>query len=373
LARGLRFPRRADGDRQGGGAALTTPDPVRPLSSIQALRGLAALSVVVFHAFQWVGDRFWIGAAGVDVFFVVSGYVIWTVVARGERHPGGFFWRRLTRVAPAYWLVTLGVAALALAWPKLLPTVSLSPRHLALSLAFIQHTDPRGTVFPLLPPGWSLNYEAVFYSLVALALFAPAPLRFRLAASGLLGVALFGFIDPPAYELGANPMMLQFAAGAWLAHRAVPGRMPVRAGLALAAAGVAALAGLWLAGLDSDLFRPALWGVPAVAIVAGALAAEPVFARWTPRALLALGDASYAIYLCHFVTVALAAWALGSAPAWRFVAAAVALSLLAGLVFHRLVERPLIAVARALPGLAARWDFVHARWRKVRGHAVGQP
>jgi exopolysaccharide production protein ExoZ len=309
---------------------------------------LAALSVVVFHAFQWLDDQFWIGAVGVDLFFVISGYVIWTVAGHDRARPGGFFWRRLTRVAPAYWLVTLAVAGMALAWPKLLPMVSLSPRHLALSLAFIQHTDPRGLVFPVLPPGWSLNYEA---------LFAPAPLRFRLAIGGLFGVALFGFIDTPAYELGANPMMLQFAAGAALARGAAPRRLSPRAGLALLALGVAALAGMWLAGFYSNLFRPLLWGVPAVAIVAGAIAAEPVFARWAPRALLTLGDASYAIYLCHFVTVALTAWVLGVAPAWRFVPVAVVLSLVLGLAFHRLVERPLIAGARALPGLLSpsRW------------------
>ena len=89
----------------------------------------------------------------------------------------------------------------------------------------------------------------------------------------------------------------------------------------------------------------------AAMIVAGAVALEPLRAIRPPAALLRLGDASYAIYLCHFVAVALAARWVGVAPTWRFVPTAVALSLVAGLVFHRWIERPLIAAARRVPDL----------------------
>jgi exopolysaccharide production protein ExoZ len=323
---------------------------------------------VVFHAFQWLGDPFWIGAAGVDVFFVISGYVIWTVGSGREASPGRFFWRRLTRVAPAYWLMTGVVIAAAALWPRLMPQIALSARHIALSLAFIQHHDPRGLPFPVLPPGWSLAFEAVFYSLFTLVLFAPEPVRFRLILAALIGVTLFGFLDPPAYELGANPMMLQFAAGVALARRAQLGhRSGLRTGLLLTAGGVTLLAAMWLTGFRSDLFRPLLWGVPAAMIVAGALALEPLAARHAPRALLALGDASYAIYLCHFVTVDLTAAAIGVRHPWLFVPVAVTVSIAAGLAFHRLIERPLIAAARALPRL-----FTPGR-EPSPGHAMGQP
>jgi exopolysaccharide production protein ExoZ len=318
------------------------------------LRGLAALSVVIYHAFQWIDDRDWVGAAGVDVFFVISGFIIWTIGSGEEASPGVFFWRRLTRVAPAYWLATGVVVALASLWPALLRQVSLSPAHIALSLAFIQHIDPRGLPFPVLPPGWSLDYEAVFYGLFTLVLFAPATLRFRLLLAALGGVIVFGVLDPPAYYLGANMMLLQFGAGAWLARRAELGRRIIpEIGAALAAIGVLLLAAQGLTGLRSDLFRPLLWGVPAAMIVAGAVALEPVSAIRPPRALLRLGDASYAIYLCHFVAVALTANLISVAPTWRFVPVAVVVSLAAGLVFHRWVERPLIGAARRIPALFA--------------------
>jgi exopolysaccharide production protein ExoZ len=161
-------------------------------------------------------------------------------------------------------------------------------------------------------------------------------------------------------------MMLQFAAGVWLAKRAQQGRRAsTRTGAALIAGGVLLLALMWLGGVRSDLLRPLLWGVPATLIVAGALALEPLAAA-APRALAALGNASYAIYLCHFVAVDLTARALGVQAPWLFVPAAFAVSIGAGLAFHRLVERPLIAATRALPGL-----FTLAREQSAR-HAMGQ-
>jgi exopolysaccharide production protein ExoZ len=304
--------------------------------------------VATFHAFQWIDDRYWVGAAGVDVFFVISGFIIWTVGTRTETRPGVFIWRRLTRVAPAYWLVTAGVALVAAAWPMFLPQVSISARHVVLSLLFIQHHDPNGLVFPVLPPGWSLAYEADFYGLVTLVLFAPERWRFALVIAGLCGIMAFGFADPPTYGLGANPMMLQFAAGVWLARQRQRGRkMEPGAGMVFALIGVALFTLMGLTGFRNELFRPLLWGLPAFMIVAGAVALEPAFKA--PAPLVKLGDASYAIYLCHLPAVALTAHLVGVHPPWRFVPAAVALSLGAGLAFHRWIERPLIALARSAP------------------------
>jgi exopolysaccharide production protein ExoZ len=307
---------------------------------------------VVFHAGQWLGDRFWIGAAGVDVFFVISGVIIWRMASGPEAAPAVFAWRRLTRVAPAYWLATLAVAAAAVAWRAWLPGITVDARRLALSLAFIPHHDAHGQVFPLLPPGWTLDYEAAFYLIVALALFAPRGARFGLIVAALGVVSFAGLIDAPLYELGANPLMLEFAAGAWIAWRGV--RLAPRGGTVLVLAAVALLGAETALGLKSDLFRPLLFGLPATLIVAGALAVEPVIARTAPRALIALGDASYAIYLCHFPAVGLVARLMGTTPGWAFVAAATAASIGAGLAFHRLAERPLIAAARAIPKLLAR-------------------
>src|SRR5437016_2032300 len=77
------------------------PRSVRTLLSVQYLRALAAVAVVVYHAFQWLPDGgFDVGRAGVDVFFVISGFIMWSITAGQPARPGAFLWRRLTRVAP---------------------------------------------------------------------------------------------------------------------------------------------------------------------------------------------------------------------------------------------------------------------------------
>ncbi len=310
--------------------------------------------MVVFHALQWLDDRFWIGAAGVDVFFVISGFIIWTVAMGRESRPGPFLWRRFTRVAPAYWLVTGVVAVVALADPLFLPQVSVTPRHLLLSLAFIQHTDPNGLVFPVLPPGWTLNYEAIFYVSVAATLLAPARFRFALILAAMAGICLFGFLDPPAYGLAANPMLLQFAAGAWLGRRYMLGRrIEPAAGLIFAAIGLAVLVAMYLTGFRNEFFRPLLWGAPAFMLVAGAVAMEQGWRPKVPAVFVRLGDASYAIYLCHMPVTAIVAHTLGPHSAAFFVCVAVLASTTAGLIFHLFVEKPLIAVCRAVPGRLA--------------------
>jgi exopolysaccharide production protein ExoZ len=321
---------------------------MKTLLSIQYLRAAAALAVVLFHALQWRSGGFEVGRAGVDVFFVISGVIMWWVTADRPIRPGAFLWRRLTRVAPLYWLATLGVAAWALVSPTFLPEVLLGWRHLALSLAFIPHFDPRGRPFPLLPPGWTLTYEAAFYLVFAGALLVPKRGRALAITAVLLGVVAAGFLlSDPAYILGANPMLLEFAVGVWLGRLYETRRLPGRAwGFVLAAAGVAAYAILEVTGFINELWRPLLWGFPAALIVGGALSLEANGSMIRSSALKTLGDASYAIYLVHLPATALIAHTLGYGRPWLFIPAAMAASTAAGLICRAWVEKPLLALLR---------------------------
>ncbi|HEY2660227.1 MAG TPA: acyltransferase [Caulobacteraceae bacterium] len=313
------------------------------LRSIQALRALAALAVVLYHACQWANAGFAIGAAGVDVFFVISGFVLWTSVQDRDLTPRIFLERRFWRVVPTYWLITGVVACLALAWPKLLPHVYVTPGHALLSFLFIQHSDPGGIPFPLLPVGWSLNYEAIFYGLVALALTAPRKQQFGRIAWSLAGVAAMGAIVHPLFFLFANPMMLQFLAGATLAKLRLEGRLPRHgAGWGLLVAGLLMFAALSFFDLYASLWRPLLWGVPALLIVAGAVSLEAEGKVLTTPLLDGLGEASYSIYLCHWPVVVLLASLVGVARPWLFVPLASIAAIGAGLICWRLVERPLM-------------------------------
>jgi len=330
------------------------------LLSIQALRALAALAVVAYHALQWASGGFEVGRAGVDVFFVISGFIMWHVTCGRDAAPGAFLWRRLTRVAPLYWLATLGVLAVALVWPAFLPEVRPGWRHLALSLAFIPHLDPRGLPFPTLPPGWTLDYEAVFYLIFAASLAGPRAWRGRLVVGALAAVTAFGFLEPSTfYYLGANPMLLQFAAGVGLGLAVENGLAPSRrVGVALILAALAWWTAVQATGLFTELWRPLLWGVPAFLTVAGSLGLELNGARpgarerdapvWGVGKLAQiLGDASYATYILHLPATALVAHTLGYARPWLFLPAAVAASLAAGLAGRAWIEKPLLERLRA--------------------------
>ncbi len=318
------------------------------LLSIQYLRGAAALAVTLYHALQWADGGFEVGRAGVDVFFVISGVIMWRVTAGRAIAPGAFLVRRATRVAPLYWLMTLLVCTIALVWRGFLPEVIPDGRHLALSLAFAPHFDPLGRPFPLLPPGWTLTYEAVFYVLFAAALMAPERLRAIAVTVALSAVVAGGFLlADPAYILGANPMLLQFAAGVWLGVAMDAAVLPGRAwGFALLSVGLGAFAALQVTGFINELWRPLIWGAPAALLVMGALCVELDGGVAKLAGALALGDASYALYLVHLPVTALIAHTLGWRDPWLFVAVATAFSLAAALACHRWVERPLIAAVR---------------------------
>lgn len=330
---------------------------MKTLLSVQYLRAAAALAVVTYHATQWGGGVFDLGRAGVDVFFVVSGVIMWTVTGRAESSPGQFIWRRLTRVAPFYWLVTLVLTAVALVWPDFLDNVHPASGHVLLSLAFIPHLDPKGLPFPLYGPGWSLNYEAFFYLLFGAALFAPRPRQAAIVCGALATTVGAGFLlADPVYQLGANPMLLQFAAGIVIANLADMRLLPGRAGgRALIAAGLVGFAVPSALGVFSEVWRPFLWGVPAALIVAGALAIEGNGGApdWPPMA--ALGDASYALYLVHEPAQALVAHLLGWSQPWLFRPVAIVAAMVAGLACHRWVERPMTvwlrSASRLMPAL----------------------
>ncbi len=339
---------------------------MRRLGSIQRLRAAAALSVLVFHAGQWSGRPVATAAAGVDIFFVISGFVLWTAAQARPVGPAAFLSARLLRVAPLYWLATLAVAALVLWRPQAMPTAQFAPGHLGLSLLLIPHNDPAGDAFPLLASGWTLTYEAFFYLALAAALAGPRARSLHILCGIVTLGALAGLAYPALYPLLANPLLLEFLLGVGLARlwaRGTLGRGGGWRGWTALALGVGALVMLQALGVDSDLLRPFLWSMPATLIVAGALMLEAGGGLNTGplgRALEALGDASYSIYLCQLPVISVFAWLARDAgpPAHRplaFALSAVVLAVVSGLVCHRLIERPLgVALKRIGSALGRR-------------------
>lgn len=327
---------------------------------IQVLRFIAAMLVVVMHSTQLVSmyitgrgsAHYWApGSSGVDIFFVISGFVMATSTA-AMPYPGQsraaaawvFLKRRLLRIVPLYWFYTLLKAALLLAVPTLALTSTIDAAHLASSLLFLPTRSPWGLMQPVMPVGWTLNFEMLFYAVFAIGIALGAP-RARFCLLVFLGLFLASHWFPAADALGfyAQTIVFEFVAGVLLARvlprlQAVPATAAV---LLMAAAALFMLAIDWAP--DTD--RLATWGLGATVMVACALALEPWFARsrLASRASF-LGDASYSIYLSHpFVgpPVVLLLARLGLNEPAVFVVAVCIAAAAAGCVSYVLVERPM--------------------------------
>jgi exopolysaccharide production protein ExoZ len=343
--------------------------------SIQYLRGLAALGVLLFHSSQRAGEAFGAGAAGVDVFFVISGFIMWTVSARKATGPGDFLLRRAGRIAPLYWTVTLLVVGLDLLRPSLFPNMRLNLPHVIQSLLFLPHRDPTGAIAPVIVPGWTLNYEAFFYGVFALTLLLPPGRRAWSLTAALGGLCLVGLFLPrgrwAVIDTYCDPLILEFVAGAWLAKAAADGRLGgLREACAAIVGGLVILAAVAVSGAAVEGWARLLcWGLPALLIVWGALSLEGAGRLPAIRPLKLLGDASYSIYLAHGLALSLAFKLIGGLdlPFLASVALAAPFGVLAGLACYGLLERPLLAVfhgrrrASASGRPAAAWAFLRAK------------
>ena len=149
---------------------------------------MAAFAVVAMHT-GWTRSS--LGAAGVDVFFVISGFIM-VYVSRRETTPAGFLRARVARVVPLYWLVTMVTMALR---------HDAGPARLLCSLAFWPHAGFDGRDDPVIIQGWTLNYEAFFYGLFSVILFIPArvdaTLRLASLTACLSGLVLMGLAGQP--------------------------------------------------------------------------------------------------------------------------------------------------------------------------------
>ena len=121
---------------------------------------------------------------------------MWVTTHDRRTTPLQFMTNRIVRIVPLYWLITLAVAAMAFTVPSLFRGVVLTPELVVKSLLFIPHYYPGmpTRVWPLLLPGWTLNYEMVFYLVFAIALLLPRRLMIPVIAALFTAVVASGFI-----------------------------------------------------------------------------------------------------------------------------------------------------------------------------------
>jgi peptidoglycan/LPS O-acetylase OafA/YrhL len=281
--------------------------------SIQVLRGIAALLVVTEHI-RWMNR----GAFGVDVFFVISGFMMMLSTQKNRTH----FWRkRLLRILPPYYLLTVLTYVLLLMFPNMFEQTSGNPIYLVKSLLFIPFDIVGGVLQPIYRIGWTVNCEMFFYLLFGIAMQISFRFRGIICTGFLLGMTALGWWLPgsfaPVTFYGA-PVMLEFALGMGLYSIAkklydIFPDVPTRSGgwmkvmsLCCIAAGVSVLVFLVMTKHHANIFgfgRLLYWGVPAAFCILlfffGGLFLQ------MPKPLVGLGDMSYSIYLVHYFPILL--------------------------------------------------------------------
>lgn len=334
---------------------------------VQALRFLAATAVVVTHAVDLAGTRLGLetalvggtlenfGAVGVDVFFVISGFIIATTTRgqAGVRAAGDFLWRRFRRVAPIYWLLSLPILIGMARGGTLTPDVA------AATFLFWPFSGLEMT-FPALGPGWTLCFEMLFYAGFGLAMAGGKRVGWGLVAAYAAMMAAGLVVAAPVLRFWGAPIILEFLLGVGIASvwRAAPRPWGLWAvGLALVGFGLSLVVGY--GGIDdvralndpwNGLRRVVVWGLPSALLVFGVVRMERTDSApgRLERAAAFMGDASYSIYLVHVLVIR----ALGrlfesgmvAAPGDAVVVLTVLASLAAGVVVHLSVERPVLKI-----------------------------
>jgi peptidoglycan/LPS O-acetylase OafA/YrhL len=332
----------------------------RQLYSIQILRGLAALAVLVAHTIEYPlpepTDLLLLGIFGVQLFFVISGFIITYINFDGLFRPGDFFIRRLFRIVPLYWLCTITVFVCALVLPSLFKTTVADTGYFIKSLFFIPAAEPNNpnAWFPLLKLGWSLNYEMFFYLVFALFWWCRNSSLRTLILTAIFGACVIaGFFIEPSASVAAyylNKNLLAFICGMWLAEgekRGLWEKLPV---LPLAGIGLAAIAALYgtfsFSLAEFDRFLPHLiMCSAAVLIVSGALASERWLGDIKDNFFVGLGAASYSLYLTHMFVVGFG-WVIlrklnfGTASQIAGMALIMIAAIIAAKISYRLFEMP---------------------------------
>ena len=275
---------------------MVSKDMPRTIANLQVLRGVAALGVVFYHMSFLLPGEWHTEFFGVSTFFVISGFIM-CYITRDDAD--GFLKKRLQRIVPIYWIVTIAHLLLSAKIPVGLVRGTV-PMDILWSFLFLPTSG-----FPVLSVGWTLNSEVYFYFVFAAALLINRRFAPLIAAAFLFCVL---WLDSAGYggfitHYYSGPYIKYFIAGigvyyAWtFLHLLVP-RWPV---IIIGTAVIFIFYG-------SQFFKPwwPSWFYPAldfaaVAIVASALFLESSGVSITWKPLLLLGDASYAIYLTHTI------------------------------------------------------------------------
>jgi exopolysaccharide production protein ExoZ len=342
---------------------------IQQIAGLQMLRAVAVILVIWFHLGQHL-DAHHLSALpgfnvfGIDIFFVISGFILSLIVLRERRSPGrtvtwDFLKRRFIRIYPIYWVVALLVLA-RMAHAGVL----MQGNYWSAFFLLPSFVSPVGDF--IIGYSWTMMFELFFYALLSLILLRTV--RWAIPAligllGGLVAIGLLCDIRHPVWIVASNPILLEFVFGAVLAL--LYARVGARRRIGMALTGLGVCASCWFALhnpstaatgaqlilADEGVFlRVATWGVCALLLVAGIVFWSPPMHKPLARLWLQLGNASYSTYVLSALVMEFATRAyfhVRSVEAsllsrTTYEVSLTVLTLAAGYACYAVVEKPLL-------------------------------
>lgn len=362
------------------------------ITNLQLIRAFAALGVVFYHTAFVIPGHAHTELQGVAIFFALSGFLM-AYLAQTASSARGFFERRVVRIVPLYWLVTIfsvlwfnyGLGNPPYQWPLLWQWLWHDPKQLGVwlgtqhglgnidlwpllikSLLFIPYQNAAGDFHPLLGVGWTLNLEMFFYLVFSASLVLGRKFAPIVAAALILGVKI---IDEkmggtnPIIHFYAHEYTWNFVYGilSYYAWRIIPSFIVKLKPVVILLAFAFSLFFVWInfAPHETSLmvaeYIPVRWAfmlMPVLVVFMG-VTLHAAGARASSRIAILLGDASYAIYLSHTIVIG-TLYPVGERWAWMSasksvpaVLVAMVLSTLLGILIYLYVERPVLKLVKA--------------------------
>jgi peptidoglycan/LPS O-acetylase OafA/YrhL len=353
-------------------------DHVVKLKSIQALRSIASLMVVGDHLPRVEGKLFHdglmskfgaAGAIGVDLFFVISGFIMivttWDAFATNGAS-GRFLERRVLRIYPPYWVAFLAFLCVSAIAPHLQRAGPLNAWTVVTSLLLIPHESG-----PIMFVAWSLAYEMYFYLVFASALRFPRD-RLRtfiatwIVATLVLNVVSF-YVHNVVLSFVGNPLTFEFIAGVGIGVLVHERRVFAPRAILICGVLLTIAVAVYSSRFDGfgtyslDWYR-VVAATPGMAmIVYGAVTLEEQTRLSVASALVRMGDASYTTYLWHGMLLGTFTAAVahfrphGTIADAAFLLGGYAVVIVGSQIIYRIVEAPLVRLLQRA-GLGARRD-----------------
>jgi len=348
------------------------------LNTIQLLRAVAVLMVVHCHtidlqpAHTKSGNSFQyqffylpnFGAAGVDIFFVISGFIITVISAHYARSNKvyDFFIKRLIRVIPLYWLVSLLFIVISLVFGRHNPI-----GHIVMSFViFPFFNDPHFDI-PVLIQGWTISFELLFYMVITAAMKCSRRWYILITVLFFSACILFNYNHTRTAHNGlvnffGNGIMLEFLMGmvtgivflSPVSVKPIVTNIFMFAGIAGLLMSVFTGYGIISQGIGivlgtSSLERVLIWGVPSALLVAGVALKEKSHPVFIHSFWIAIGNASFSIYLTHLIilpSLYVKCWVRWGVTDMiqpdLLLFISLALAIMGGFLFYKMVEIPVL-------------------------------